>query len=308
MHAGRLVAGPLDVLDVGTGIGVQLDVGPAFASQLQHPVAQPAQEHAVVRHEDHRAVELRQRIDQHFLRRQIQVVGRLVEHQEVRRVEQHARHDEARLLASRQRPDLLLDVLAGELKRAEQVAQRADGLERKILLDLLPDRELGIEQLRRLLREVAHLHAGADTHVAPVRRQRAGDHLQQRRLAGAVPAHHRPSLAAPDRQVDAVVDHATAVGLRQILKHRDLLAGARRLAEVEIDDAPLLRQLDLLDLVERLDAALHLRRLCGVRGEAFDEPLLLGEHRLLPGVGRLAIRLADARARARRSRSCPSRR
>ena len=55
----------------------------------------------------------------------------------------------------------------------------------------------------------------------------------------------------------------------------------------------LLRQLDLLDLVERLDAALHLRRLGGVRGEPLDEALLLGEHRLLPRVGRLAVGLAN---------------
>ena len=82
--------------------------------------------------------------------------------------------------------------------------------------------------------------------------------------------------------------------LRHVLEHRDLIARARRRTEVELHDPPLLRQLDLLDLLERLDAALHLRRLGRVRGEAFDEPLLLGEHRLLAGVGGLAVRLADA--------------
>ena len=124
--------------------------------------------------------------------------------------------------------------------------------------------------------------------------ERAGNHLQQRRLAGAVPAHDRPALAAPDRQVDAVVDHPRAVRLRHVLEHGDLFARARRLAELEVDDPPLLRQLDLLDLVERLDAALHLRRLRRVRREALDEALFLGQHRLLARVRRLAVRLADA--------------
>ena len=55
-----------------------------------------------------------------------------------------------------------------------------------------------------------------------------------------------------------------------------------------------LRQLDLLDLVERLDPALHLRRLRGVRREPIDEALFLGQHRLLTRVGRLAVRFADA--------------
>ena len=36
--------------------------------------------------------------------------------------------------------------------------------------------------------------------VAAVGRERAGDHLEQRRLAGAVLAHHRPALAAPHDQ------------------------------------------------------------------------------------------------------------
>ena len=63
--------------------------------------------------------------------------------------------------------------------------------------------------------------------------------------------------------------------------------------EVELHDLPLLRQLDLLDLLQRLHAALHLRRLGGVRGEPLDETLLLGQHRLLARVRRLAIGLAN---------------
>ena len=78
-----------------------------------------------------------------------------------------------------------------------------------------------------------------------------------------------------------------------MLERRHLLARPRRLPEIELHDPALLRQLDLLDLLERLDAALHLRGLGGVRRKAVDEPLLLREHRLLPRVRRLAVRLAD---------------
>ena len=79
----------------------------------------------------------------------------------------------------------------------------------------------------------------------------------------------------------------------QILDHRDLIARARRDAKFELHHLALLRQLDLLDLVERLDAALHLRRLGRVGPEAVDEALLLGEHGLLPRESRLLIGLAD---------------
>ena len=58
------------------------------------------QEAAVVRDEQHRPLEIPQGVDQHFLRRQIQVIGRLVEHEKVRRVEEHPGHDQPGLLAA----------------------------------------------------------------------------------------------------------------------------------------------------------------------------------------------------------------
>ena len=122
---------------------------------------------------------------------------------------------------------------------------------------------------------------------------RAGNHLEQRSLARAVPAHHRPTFAAADGEVEALVDHARAIALVQVLDHRHLIAGARRNAELELDHLPLFGQLDLVDLVQRLDAALHLRGFGGMRLEALDEALLLGQHRLLPGERGLLVGLAD---------------
>ena len=75
--------------------------------------------------------------------------------------------------------------------------------------------------------------------------------------------------------------------------HGHLVARARRDAEFELHHLALLGQLDLFDLVERLDAALHLRGLGGVGPEAVDEALLLGEHGLLAREGGLLIGLAD---------------
>ena len=109
---GRFVARAIDVLDVRARIGVRMRVDAGFAAELEHAAAEAAQERAIVRHEDHRPLERLQRIDQHFLGRQIEVVGRLVEDQEVRRIEQHPRHRQARFLAARQRADLLVDVVA----------------------------------------------------------------------------------------------------------------------------------------------------------------------------------------------------
>src|SRR5678815_2974334 len=102
VHTWSFVAGALDVLDVRPLIRVRLRFGAALSAQLEHTVAQTAQELAVMRHKQHRTVEVLQRIEQHLLGRQIEMVGRLVEHEEVRGVEQHAREHQARLLAARE--------------------------------------------------------------------------------------------------------------------------------------------------------------------------------------------------------------
>src|SRR6187431_1128820 len=85
MHPRRFVARPRDVVHVRTRIEVRLRVHTTLSTELDDAVAEAAQERAVVRHEQHRAVEILQSLDEHFLRRHVEVIGRLVEHQEVRR-------------------------------------------------------------------------------------------------------------------------------------------------------------------------------------------------------------------------------
>src|SRR5436190_22286156 len=202
------------------------------------------------------------------------MVRRLVEDEEVRRVEEHAREDETRLLAAGERADFLLDVVAGELEGAEETAEDDDRLERKVFLDLLPNGEIEIEKIERLLREVAQLQARAESDRAAVRRQRAGDHLQQRRFSRAVLSHHAPPLAAADVEVEAVVDRARAERFLHATHLHDVFPRALRRAEVELHHAPPLRRSYALLLLQHLDAALHLRRFRRVRGEAVDEALL----------------------------------
>jgi hypothetical protein len=55
-----------------------------------------------------------------------------------------------------------------------------------------------------------------------------------------------------------------AVGLADVLEHGHVSPERGGWRKSNSHDLALLRQLDLLDLVERLDAALHLRRLGGV--------------------------------------------
>src|ERR1043166_9533844 len=147
MYAGRFVPRALDVLDVRAWIGMRLRVGAALAAELEHAIAQAAQERAVVRDEQHRALEVGKRGEQHLLGRQIEMVGWFVEDEEVRRIEQHPREHETRLLSARQRANLLVDLVSRKLERAGKIPEHADRFVREVVLQLLFDREVGVEQI-----------------------------------------------------------------------------------------------------------------------------------------------------------------
>src|SRR6185436_4966609 len=84
--------------------------------------------------------------------------------------------------------------------------------------------------------------------------------------------------------------------LAQVLDLDDVVAAARRRAELEAALDQAARRRDLLDLVELLDARLHLRGLGRLRLEALDEAALLGQHGLLARkLGLAALRLLGAR-------------
>ena len=71
-----------------------------------------------MRHKDHGAFKVAQSFHQHFFGCEIQVIGRLVKHQKIRRVEKHAGHGEPGFLTARERPDFFLHVVSRELKCA----------------------------------------------------------------------------------------------------------------------------------------------------------------------------------------------
>ena len=152
----------------------------------------------------------------------------------------------------------LVDVVAGE---AEGAGQRLEGADVRRAgtssCSVSKTVRVAVEHLHRVLGEVAELDAARRVGT---RRRRAAtapdDQLEQRRLAGAVDAHHAPALAAPDQQIEAVVDDVVAVALVDALQLDDVVARARRLARTS--NSTTCRRFggcDGLDLVELLDRA-----------------------------------------------------
>ena len=114
-----------------------------------------------------------QRAEQHVLGGDVEVVGRLVEHEEVRRPQEQQQHAEAALLAAAQDRHGLQDVVAPEEEGAEHVPQLRHERDRGRGLDLLDHGAVARPRVGLLLGVPGEGHPGAPDHRPGVGRSRA---------------------------------------------------------------------------------------------------------------------------------------
>ena len=188
---------------------------------------QAIDEVAVVRDEHHRPGEAGQRVLEHVPRREIQVVGRLVETQEGRGAHEHAGEGEPRLLASREDRHALLDGVPREEERAEERPEaRPVGLGRG-RFHLLQDRARRVERVELVLGVVVRRHVRAQDPLARVRREDAREDPEERRFPGAVRPDERDAIAALEVEIDPRVDDLRPVRLGDPPELGDVPAGPR---------------------------------------------------------------------------------
>ena len=211
-------------------------------------------------------------------------------------------------LAARQGADLALLLRALEVEPGDVGARRDLRLPIVDLVlaagDLFPDALVRRQRVAALV-DVAELHRLAEPQRAGVRLFRAGDHPEQRRLAGAVRADDADDAAGRQREVEVVDQQLIAVRLAQAAGFDDDVAEARTGRDVDLDLVELLRRILVEQLFVGVEAGLALG-LAGARRHA--DPLQLALERLLPLASPTSLPApsAPASARARRS-SCPSR-
>ena len=128
---------------------------------------------------------------QPFDGRQVEMVGRLVQQQDVGRGRQHPRQRRATRLAAGEMRGVLL---AGEAELLQQIARGMAVVGRSKAGFDIGERRCGGAEIR-LLRQVAHGRARLDEARAAVLFDQAGGDLQQRRLAGTVAADEADALA-----------------------------------------------------------------------------------------------------------------
>src|SRR6185437_5666111 len=178
-------------------------------------------------------------------------------------------------LAARERADLLLLVGALEVEGAA-IGARVDLALAELELvetagNLLPDGRVAVEGVARLV-DIAELHGLADLDGAGIGLVLAGDHAEQRGLAGAVRADHADDAARRQLEGEAVDQQVVAEALGEAFEVDDILAEPLRDRD---DDLRGGRRL-VVGLREQLFVALVARlgfRLPGLRRGR--DPLLL---------------------------------
>src|SRR5262245_6022675 len=155
-------------------------------------------EPAIVADDHGAAGEVLQRLFQRAQRIDVEIVGRLVEQQHIGARLEHLGEMHAVSFAARELADLLLLVGALEVERRTigtrvhlPLAQKNDVVAAG---DFLPDVLLAVERVARLV-DIAKVNGLADRDLALVGLLLAGDHPEQRGLAGTIGTDHAHDAA-----------------------------------------------------------------------------------------------------------------
>ena len=239
--------------------------------------------------DDQRAVERHQRFLENLFGLQVEVVGRLVENQQVDGLQQQFDHRQTGPLAAGKHLDEFFAGILAEHEGAEDIADTGPDVAHGDVVDGFEDGDRLVEPRRFVLREIADLDV-----VAHLDRtfevDLAHDRLDHRGLTFAVAAHEGDFVAPLDG--DRHVAEYTVVAVRLAQFGRDDGIGTRprggRETQVQCRRI-LLVHLDKFQFFEHPHTRLHLVGLRIGSLEPLDELPGLGDHLLLVVVGRLLL-------------------
>ncbi len=189
--------------------GVDVD---AAVFHLEDAGGQAVDEVAVVRDEEDGAGEVGDGFEQDVLGAEVEVVGGLVEQQQVRGRDEHLGHGVAVALAAGEDAEFLEDVVAGEHEAAEQGAQLDDGNLGGDAGDVVEHLGVGVEDFVLVLREEVGEDVVAFADGAGGGLFLAAEQADEGGLAGAVGADEGDAVAALDREADVFEDALGAAG------------------------------------------------------------------------------------------------
>ena len=241
---------------------------------------QPIQEFTVVTDDDGRAVESPDGLLQHILRSHIQMIGRLVENQQVDRLQQQTDDGQTAAFASAEHFHTLVTLLASKHEGTQNVVDAQSDFTLRHMVDGLKHGEALVQLLSLVLCEIAYLHIMANLEVA-VKGNLAHDTLHQGRFALTVLADKGHLLATLDGQVNMVENHMS-IFLPHLVADDGIVTRAQTGRELQVHGGIVhLVNLDRNNLLQLLDFLLNLHSLRGLIAETLNEVLHLSHLLLL---------------------------
>ncbi len=201
-----------------------LEIGEAALMQARDAAVEPdggtaeiGEEAAVVADHDDRRTDRGERLFQRLDGDHVEMVGRLVEEQDVRVRRQHTGERRATAFATGQ---ALRVFCAGEIELVEQPPHAV-----RIVAGAQARRDEGFRGREageiRLLREIAHRRAGLQEALTGIGLDQPRRDPQQRRLAGAVAADQRQPFSGSHRQFGAGKQRRAAEGQVDVLEKEE---------------------------------------------------------------------------------------
>ena len=167
----------------------------------------------IVRDQQDRPGIHRQRILEQVAAREVEVVGRLVKHEQVDRICHGDGKRQPGALAPGQLCHLAVSGIAGESEAAEHGAHIAARLDADRRCEFFYHRASRVHHLGEVLSECGHVHVAAAVHLAADHVQLTLQDAQQRGLARAIRSDNADLGATFDDQIDAGQHGLVPVGI-----------------------------------------------------------------------------------------------
>ena len=150
-------------------------------------------------HHDYSAVEILYRVFEDIFGLHVEMIGGLVENEQIDGIEQEPYHGKSGLLASRKHLHFLVGVLATKHKCAKDVTDLGADVADCHAVDGVEHRYLSVEQLGLVLGKISYLYVVADFEVAG-KGDLVHDALHQCGLSLSIFSHKRHLLATFDSE------------------------------------------------------------------------------------------------------------
>ena len=236
-----------------------------------HTAYESIEEITVVAHHNHCPIKFLHSVLQHVLRLHVEMVGRLVENQEIHRFKQQLYHGQSTALTTRQHFHKLVACLTAKHECAKQVANLQTDVTFGHAVDGVEHGDVAIEQLRLILCKIADLHIVPHFQLA-IERDFIHDALHQCGFSLTVVSHECHFLASLNREIHIAEHLMLAIAFAHFLANHRIVATAKARRELQVQTARInLIHLNQHHLFQSLHAALHLVRLSRFVSESLYE-------------------------------------